>query len=156
MPIQNPKIADFLVDVANLLELDSASPFRVRAYRNAADTVRHLRPDLAGMVEAGDDLTELEGIGGAIADKIEEIVRTGHLAYLDELAKGPPGPLLALLRVPGLGPGRVRALREALGIQSIPDLEAALQAGQVRGIPGFGAKSESSLIETLATLDRDS
>ncbi|MFT5050873.1 MAG: DNA polymerase (family 10) [Chlamydiales bacterium] len=155
MPIQNTEIASILEDTGQLLGLDEASPFRIRAYKNAADTVRYLKSSLAEMVDAGEDLTQVKDIGPAIAQKIEEIVRTGRLAYMDELAKGPSAGLLALLRVPGLGPGRVRVLREKLGVSSVEALRAALDAGQVRGIAGFGDRTEQTLRDSLEKLTGD-
>jgi len=152
MPIQNTEIAALLEDVGRLLELDEASPFRIRAYKNAADTVRYLKPALEEMVQSGDDLTQLKDIGPAIALKIEEIVRTGHLEYLNKLAQGSPAGLLSLLQVSGLGPGRVRVLRDKLGVTSVEALRDALDSGRLQGIAGFGIKTEQTLRSTLDDL----
>lgn len=147
--MENKEIAGVLDDIANLLEIDDESPFRIRAYRNASDTIRFFDPPLAEMVERGEDLTKLEGIGKAIAEKIVEIVQTGKLAFLQRLTeKSSPG-LLDLLRIPGVGPKKVRLMREHLGILSIDDLRAAIESGKISEIPGFGAKSLETLRRRL-------
>lgn len=151
--MDNKEIAGVLDDIGNLLEIDDESPFRIRAYRNAADTIRFFDPPLSEMVARGDDLTELEGIGKAIAEKIVEIVKTGKLAFLQRLTeKSSPG-LLDLLRIPGVGPKKVRVLREHLGILSIEDLRAAIDSGRISEVPGFGAKSLETLKRRLEKLD---
>lgn len=153
MDPQNAAIADVLESIANLLEIDDESPFRIRAYRNAADTIRLLDPPLCAMVAAGERLTTVQDIGPAIAKKVEEIVRAGCAVYLEQLeAERSPG-LLELLRIPGLGPKRVRALRDGLGISSIDDLRAAAEAGRLSEVPGFGAKTAERLLERLRKSD---
>lgn len=149
MSIDNKQIADILDDIGSLLEVDDASPFRIRAYKNAADTIRLLDPPLADMVARSEDLTELQDIGPAIAKKIEEIVRTGHLEYVERLADESGAGLLELLRIPGLGPRRVRQLRDELGVTSREQLRTALEEGRVRGLPGFGQKTEERLLRRL-------
>ena len=121
MTLSNKDIAGILDDIGSLLEVEDASPFRVRAYKNAADTIRFFDPPLAEMVTRDEDLTKLEGIGPAIAKKIEEIVQTGKLAYMDKLAAESSPGLLELLRLPGLGPKRVRALRDDLQVDRAGD-----------------------------------
>ena len=149
MTVSNDEITSTLDAIANLLEIEEESPFRIRAYRNAADSIRMLEPPLADMVERGDDLTQLDGIGSAIALKIEEIARTGRLAYLSKLeAKSSPG-LLQLLEIPGLGPKRVRTLRDALGVRSLEELLEAARAGRLSDVPGFGKATVDKLIQRL-------
>jgi len=153
MTISNKDIAAILDDIGSLLEIEDASPFRVRAYKNAADTIRFFDPPLAAMVESGDDLQTIEGIGKAIAQKVEEIVRTGQLAYKDKLAAESSPGLLELLRLPGIGPKKVRQLRDALSIDSIDKLRAALGDGSLAEQPGFGEKSIERLQKSLARYD---
>ena len=93
MPVHNEDIALVFDEIGDLLEIQEANPFRVRAYRNAARTVRALGRSLAEMVEQGEDLTRLPGIGKDLAAKIEEIVRTGHASLLDRLHKELPASL---------------------------------------------------------------
>jgi len=104
MPVHNADIAAVFDEIADLLEIEGANLFRVRAYRNAARTLRDLPGEVAGMVANGEDLTELPGIGKDLAAKIKEIVKTGTAVMLDEHSKTVPATLTELLRIPGLGP----------------------------------------------------
>lgn len=150
MPVQNVEIAECFRRVADLLEIEGANPFRVRAYRTAAQTIRSLPHALHELVADGEDLTELAGIGEDLAAKIEEIVSTGSLALLEELGRKTPQSLAILLELPGLGPRRVRALHETLGVRNLDDLARAVRAGRVRALPGFGAKTEQRIRDALA------
>jgi DNA polymerase (family 10) len=150
MPVQNAEIAGILEQVADVLELQDANPFRVRAYRTGAQRIRGLSRAVHELLRAGEDLAELPGIGKDLAGKIAEIATTGRLALLDELAKETPRGLLELLAVPGLGPKRVRALRAGLGVEDRRALHAAARAGRVRSVPGFGERSERALLAALA------
>ena len=107
--MQNPDIARLFDEVADLLEIQDANPFRVRAYRNAARTIRDFPEPIADLVQAGaKDLTDIPGIGEDLAEKITDIVTTGELPLRKELASKLPAGLLDLLRIPGLGPKRVK------------------------------------------------
>src|SRR5208282_6231993 len=110
MPIHNPDIAQSLESVADLLDLEGANPFRVRAYRNAARVVQGLGTEIAVLLNRGKDLSELPGIGKDLAGKIEDLARTGHLPLLDRLRKSTPAVAVELLKLPGLGPKRVRSI----------------------------------------------
>ncbi len=147
--IRNADIADALTKIADLLELEGANPFRVRAYRRAARTIHDLPHSVAAMVAAGEDLTVLPGIGKELAAKLAEIVETGHLSFLDRLAKRVPESLADLMHVPGLGAKRVALLHERLGVRTREDLLEAIRAGRLRELPGFGAKSEQRILEAL-------
>ncbi len=149
IPVQNAEIADRMERLADLLEIEGENPFRVRAYRNAAATIRVLPRRLSEMVEAGEDLTKLHGIGEAIARKIEGLVETGHLEALEKLERSEGAHLADLLQIPGLGPKRVRALREALGVDSPEALAEAVRAGRLASLPGFGAKTEVAILRAL-------
>jgi DNA polymerase (family 10) len=138
--MQNPDIARLFEEVADLLEIQGANPFRVRAYRNAARTILDLADPLAEAVQRDDDLTTISGIGEDLAEKIATIVRTGGLPLHRQLAKQLSPGVLDLLRVPGLGPKRVKLLRSKLKVRSAADLAKALDAGKVAKLPGFGAK----------------
>ena len=150
MPVQNVEIAKIFEQVADLLEIQEANPFRVRAYRTAAQTVRGLPHALHELVAQGQDLSQLPGIGRDLAGKIAEIVHTGRLPLLEEIGVQTPPGLLGLLEVPGLGPKRVRALRDALGIANRGDLLRAARAQRVRSVPGFGEKTERGILGALA------
>jgi len=149
MPVTNAQVSRTLEQMADLLEIQGANVFRVRAYRNAARTIGELAERVATMLDRGEDLSELPGIGKDLAGKIAEIVRTGRLTALEALEKEVPGELADLMRLPGLGPKRVAALHEKLGIDSFGDLRKAAKAGKISGLPGFGAKTEKRLIEAL-------
>ncbi len=143
--MQNPDIARLFDEVADLLEIQSQNPFRVRAYRNAARVVRDYPRPLGDEVGRGVDLTEIPGIGEDLAEKISTIVRTGDLPLHKELAAKLPSGLLDLLRIPGLGPKRVKMLYSKLKVKSAADLEKALEAGKVRKLAGFGPKMEENV-----------
>jgi DNA polymerase (family 10) len=149
MPVHNADIARQLEQIADLLAVQGANRFRIRAYRTAAQTVDSLPHAVAGMVEAGDDLTDLPGIGKDIAGKIDEIVRTGSLKQLEELKQETTPDLADLLNLPGLGAKRVQTLHETLGITSREELQQAAREGQIRDIPGFGAKAEQNILEAM-------
>jgi DNA polymerase (family 10) len=149
MPIHNEDIAAVFDDIADLLEIEAANPFRVRAYRNAAMTLRELGEDVRRRIDRGDDLTALPGIGKALAAKILEIVSTGKCTALEKLRRRFPADLTELLRLPGLGPKRVHALYHDLDIHSPVQLERAARDGTLRELPGFGAKTEARLLEAL-------
>ncbi len=144
--MQNPDIARLFDEVADLLEIQDANPFRVRAYRNAARTIRDFPEPLTDVVRAGaQDLTDIAGIGDDLAEKITEIVTTGELGLRRQLAKKLPAGLLDLLRIPGLGPKRVKLLYKKLKVKSAGDLAKALDAGKVQKLKGFGPKMEEKM-----------
>jgi len=128
MPVQNSEIADRIERLADLLAIRGENPFRVRAYRNAAFEIRTLPRRLSAMIQAGEDLSQIHGVGATIARAIEEIARTGHLAALERIERREGHELADLLRIPGLGPKRVRLLHESLGVRSRGDLERAFPA----------------------------
>ena len=139
--MQNADIGRLLDEVADLLEISAANPFRVRAYRNAARTVRDQPDPLDELVRGGEfDLTDLPGIGSGIAAEITALVTTGKLPQRQELAAKIPAGLLDLLRMPGLGPKRVKLLHDTLKVNTVADLGRALKAGKVAKLPGFGPK----------------
>ena len=128
MPIHNHDISEIFEKVADLLEIEGANPFRVRAYRNAARVVGGLSQNLVDLVARDADLTGLPGVGQDLAGKIVEIVKTGDLGLLKELEARTPPALALLMNVAGLGPKRVHILHEKLGVTSVEDLQAAAQA----------------------------
>jgi len=147
MPERNGDIARAFDEIADLLELQDANPFRVRAYRNAARTVGGLGIDLAAAVRRGRPLPKMRGIGDDLAAKIADIARTGSTALLARLRKQFPPGIGAVLQVPGLGPKRAHALYRELGVASLEQLLGAARAGKIRALPGFGARSEAALRE---------
>jgi DNA polymerase (family 10) len=149
MAIHNASIAEILRRVADLLEIEGANPFRIRAYRRAALTIEDLPQSAARMVAEGETLVGLPGIGKDLAGKITEIIETGHLKALAEIEARTPTTLAALTTVPGLGPKRVHQLHEALEIKTFKDLERAARAHNIRKLKGFTAKSEEKILAEI-------
>ena len=152
MPIHNHDITEIFEKVADLLEIEGANPFRVRAYRNAARVVGGLTQSLVDLAARGEDLTGLPGVGQDLAGKIREIIKTGDLGLLRELEARTPPALALLMNVAGLGPKRVHILHEKLGVTTTEDLKAAAQAGKIMELKGFGPKIEQMVLESLAQL----
>jgi DNA polymerase (family 10) len=150
----NARIAADLDEIADLLELQDANPFRVRAYRGAARTVRDLERPVRAMVEAGEDLRELPGIGKDIAAQIERRVGGQPMAQLVELRGQVPPGLLDVVRVQGVGPKKARALWKELGIEGLDALEAAAEQGRIEELAGFGAKSQEKILQGVASVRR--
>ena len=149
MPVHNADIAGVFDEIADLLEIQEANPFRVRAYRNAARTVENLSLDLAGAVGSGQPLPKLPGIGPDLAAKIGEIVRTGTCSLLVRLRKELPAGVTELLRVPGLGPKRVKALYRDLEVKTLPQLLRAAEQGRIRELQGFGPARETQIADAV-------
>ena len=150
MPIHNADIAAVFDEIADLLEIQGENPFRIRAYRNAAREMQSLGVPAADMIAKGEDLTELPGIGDDLAAKIREIVETGKCKALEKLRAKFPPTITTLLRLPGLGPKRVKMLYDELKIESVATLREAARAGLIRELPGFGEKTEATILEALA------
>ncbi|MGB8992715.1 MAG: DNA polymerase/3'-5' exonuclease PolX [Desulfobaccales bacterium] len=155
MPIHNQDIAAIFNEVADLLEIEGANPFRVRAYRNAARVVEGLAQSLADLVARSADLAELPGIGQDLAGKIKEIVATGGLALLRELEAKTPPALSEMMQIAGLEAKRVHLLHEQLGINTPRDLEEAARAGKIQRLKGFGAKTEQQILAGAARITQE-
>ncbi len=149
-PIKNDQIATLFAQIADLLEFQSANPFRIRAYRNGARTIRDL-PESAMAIVADPtrELTDISGIGKDLAEKITTLVSTGRLPMLEELLAQIPESVLAILRVPGLGPKKAAVLFNELRITTLDQLRAACEAGTVRALKGFGEKTEQTILAGL-------
>jgi len=150
VPVHNAEIAALLERYATLLEIDGANPFRVRAYRTAAHSVRDAPESVEAMLARGASLDALPGIGADLAAKIAAIARTGRLHELDEIEMRLPASLAELAAIPGLGPKRVGALYRELGIASSETLAAAAAAGALHRLPGFGERTERHILKALA------
>ncbi|WP_022948712.1 DNA polymerase/3'-5' exonuclease PolX [Methylohalobius crimeensis] len=149
MPIPNAEIADTFDRLADLLEVEGANPFRVRAYRNAARVVRGYGKSMADLIERGEDLTQLPEIGEDLAKKIKTLVDTGKLPLLETVEARTPATLSDLMKIQGLGPKRVKTLYEELRISDLEDLKRAAQNGKIREIKGFGQKTEEMIRERV-------
>ena len=149
MPVHNEDIASVFDEIADLLEIEGDNPFRIRAYRNGARTLRELGRDISLLIERGEDITRLSGIGKNLASKIHEVLETGHCQALDKLRRKLPADLTELLKLPGLGPKRVHALYHELDIHNHEQLERAARDGSIQLLPGFGAKTEARILEAI-------
>lgn len=154
--MENAEIAAALDEIADLLEIQEANPFRVRSYRSAARTVRDASQRMADLVEENGQLADLPNIGDSTADKIRELVERGTCKRLEDLRKKSPGQLTELLEIPGLGPKKVKALSDELGVQSRADLKEAAEEGQVRAVPGMGPKTERQILHNIENLEQQS
>jgi len=144
-------IAAALQEIAALLELKGGKDrFKARAYQTGARVIAGMGDDLGAVIQA-DRLTSLRGIGDALASQIKQLYETGESSVLRGLKKDFPTGIIELSGVPGLSIAKIALLHEALGVTSIPELKAAAQAGKIKDIKGFGAKTEQKLLETLAT-----
>ena len=146
MSVHNTEIAEMFSRLAELLEIQGANPFRIRAYRKAAQTIEGLPHSVASMLAEGSDLSDLPGIGEDLAAKIQEIVETGHLSLLDQVSSQLPGQLADLAKISTLGPKRVKMLYDTLGIQDLKGLAKAARSGKIRELHGFGPKTEEKIL----------
>jgi DNA polymerase (family 10) len=153
--MENVEIARVLEEYADLLDIRGENPFRVRSYRKAAQTVAGLSRPVAQLIEAGEDLTTLAGIGSSMAEHLKEIVETGKLAGLREVSREFPETLTELMRLETLGPKKARKLYDELGITSMSELAAAIDAGRVEAMPGFGRKTAENLRRAITQLARN-
>jgi DNA polymerase (family 10) len=147
--VENIEIARALEEVADLLEIKGANPFRIRAYRNAAQVVEGHSSPLRKLVAEDADLTEIPSIGKDMARYIQELVTDGEMSLLGELAQDIPLSLIELTRLPGLGAKRTKKLWEELDVTTLDQLEVAAQAGEVEGIPGFGKKTQERILASI-------
>lgn len=147
--MENLDVARTLTTLADLLEIQGANPFRIRAYRNAVNTVNSLSRPLSAMVAAGEDLTELSGVGKNVAAHIVELLDTGRITRLDEVAQEIPVTLVELVRLDGVGPKKAKKLFDELGVRTVHDLEAQLVAGTVQSLDGFGVKSTEKIRRSI-------
>lgn len=149
MPVHNADIAEIFTEIADLLEIQDANPFRIRAYRNAARIVSEYPRDLRAIVQKGEPLKGIPGIGEDLASKIVEIVSSGSCGLLQRLHKELPPAITELLHIPGLGPRRVKALYHNLEILTLDQLYAAAREGRIRALPGFGNKTEQNILHAV-------
>src|SRR5918912_3888753 len=149
------EVASVLREISQLLQIKGENAFKVRAYEMGADAFEALPPDPAApgglyeRVRAG-TLTELDGVGKAIGDKVTQLVETGSIKLLDELRAEFPKGALELMRIPGLGPRKAATLIKELGVANLDDLERACREGRVRGLKGFGTRTEQMILDGLA------
>jgi DNA polymerase (family 10) len=150
--MKNEDIARVFGEIADFLELGDDNVYRVIAYRNAERELRSTGYDIPALLAAGEELPKMLGIGPELSAKIHEIYRTGTSRTLEKLRKDYPAGILDLLRLPGIGPKRVRLFYQKLGVGSLDELERAVRTGRLRALGGFGAKSEQKILEAIQTV----
>lgn len=155
MPDTKQDVLDMLRDLTQLTLLEEGDPqsFRVRAYENATQAVAEQANDLGRLTQK--DLQKIRGVGKSTAEKIRELLETGHVQKLELLRQKYPRGLVALLRLQGVGPKAVRRLQSELGVQSLEDLRRALGEQRLRGLKGFGEKSEQKLLQAIERLEKE-
>jgi DNA polymerase (family X) len=147
--MKNAEIARAFDELATLYELDGVVVYRVLAYRNAAKAIRDAGVSVAELSRQG-RVEELPGVGKTIAEKIAALLLDGEIPAAVKLKERIPTGLIAVTRIPGLGPKRARLLHEHLGVETLDQLREAAEAGRIREVPGFGAKAEEKVLAALA------
>jgi DNA polymerase (family 10) len=150
--MESSRIARILDEMGTLLEVQGENAFRCRAYHNAAQALEELPSDLSEMIADG-RLAQVPGIGSTMLDKITRLATTGHLAAFEDLKRSTPPGLVALLRVPGLGPKKIKLLHDELKVNSLADLRSAGESGQIAALKGFGAKTQATILEGIEFLE---
>jgi DNA polymerase (family 10) len=154
--ISNVEIADAFDEMADLLELSGENAFRIRAYRNGAKAIRDLSDSLASLLEAGADLTLIEGIGATLAEKSKVLVETGGLPQLEKLRQQIPSTLRDIMGVPGVGAKKAMRLYQELHVHDLPTLRAACEAGLVASLKGFGVKTQQAILQNMQIAEQAS
>jgi DNA polymerase (family 10) len=147
------RVAAILDEIGTLLEIQGENPFRCNAYHSAARAIEQLETNLADVVAQG-KLEEIPGIGGTLREKITTLVTTGALPFYEDLRKKTPPGLLQMLRLPSMGPKKVKALYDQLGIDDLDKLKAACENDKIAGLKGFGAKTQQKILEGISFLDQ--
>ncbi len=152
----NKELAETFNLIADLLQIKGEVIYKILAYRKAAESLTNLGRDVNAIWQEGGvrALMEIPGVGKAIAEKIDELLSTGELAYLNRLTAEVPPTLAGLMQVPDLGPKKIKLFWKELGITTLPELEAAARAGRLRTLPGMGAKSEARILAGIESLAR--
>lgn len=151
--MNNAQIAALFEEIADLLEVQGANPFRVRAYRNGARAVKNHSEQFSSLIAAGEKPSGIKGIGRDLAAKIEEAIESRQVAMLEELREEVPPVTLDMLRIQGLGPKKVAAILNDLNVESITDLKAAAESGAVAELSGFGKKTADSILDGIEHLE---
>jgi DNA polymerase (family 10) len=151
-PLSNADLGRVFHEIGDILEVKGELVFKTVAYHRAADAIERSPYDVARLYREGRP-PEVPGVGRAIHDKLAELARTGRLVYHERLRAEIPPTLIDLLRLPGVGPKTVRLVHEVLGVESIEDLRRAAEAGRIRSVRGFSAKSEASILAGIAALE---
>jgi DNA polymerase (family X) len=151
--ITNEDVARVLEEIGDILEIQGENRFRVLGYRRGVEGIRGLNRGIHAVWEAG-ELDAIPGVGEALAKKIDELLRTGRLEYLVKLEENVPPGVVDLLRIPDVGPAKARAMWQQLDLTSVEAVEAAAREGRLRGLAGFGAKTETKILAGIEALRR--
>jgi len=151
----NREIADIFRQIGDMMDILGENRFKVLAYRRASENILNLGQDIRAYWQAG-TLEEIPGIGKAIAEKIDELLTTGHLEFYDRLQDQVPAGVVSILAIPDVGPKTAKLMWEEMGLQSVAEVEAAARQGQLRSLPGLGAKSEAKILSGIEALYRRS
>src|SRR3990172_1326567 len=152
--MKNTAIARVFYDIADLLELKGENAFKVRAYQKAARAIELWPRELETMVQEGEDLGQIPGVGEAIARKITDLVATGHVELYDKLLQEFPEGIVKMLDIPGIGPKTAMRLSSELGIKSVDELERAINDGSVAALPRMGEKTAENILSQIQALRR--
>lgn len=150
--MRNQEIAEVFYQIADLLEIKGELPFKVRAYRRAAQRIETLEKDIEEIYRQG-KLKSIPGIGESMARKIEELIETGKLRYLEDLKREIPEELIRLMDIPGLGPKKALVLYKKLGITTIDQLREACKQGRLRMLEGFGEITERNIMRGIEMME---
>lgn len=150
----NREVAHLLTNIGDLLEIKGENRFKIIAYRKAADNISDMGQALYDLWEKGDNLKNIEGIGQAIADKVSELFETGRLGFWEKLIAEVPESLTEVLAIPDVGPKLAKLMWQELGLTTVAEVKAAAEAGQLRGLPRMGEKSEARILASIAALER--
>ena len=145
----NQSVGDVLEEIAELLELKGESSFRIRAYENAARTIRHMSTDVGELTDAR-ELRTIPGVGEALALKLAEYLQTGQMTYLEKLRSEFPAGVRLLMGIPGVGPKMASRVYHELGIETIDELEAAAHDGKLAALPRMGSKTAENVLKAIA------
>jgi DNA polymerase (family 10) len=151
----NREIAEVFGDIGDMMDILGENRFKVLAYRRASENILNLGQDIRAYWQAG-TLEEIPGIGNAIAQKIDELLTTGHLEFYERLQDEVPPGVVSVLEIPNVGPKTAKLLWEQRGLQSVAEVEAAARAGELQSLPGLGAKSEAKILGGIEVLHRRS
>src|SRR5262245_10272343 len=142
------EVAAILDEIGTLLEIQGENSFRCNAYHNGALVIRQLGASLTDVVAAG-KLGDIPGIGDTLKQKITTLVTTGKLPFYDDLRKTTPPGLLQMMKIPGMGPKKIKTLYDQLGIDTLDKLKAACEADDIAKLKGFGAKTQEKILEGI-------
>lgn len=151
--MENAELIKIFEEIADLLQIQGENVFKIRAYQNAARAIEGLNEPLSVICSRG-ELETIDGIGKAIAQKIEEALTEGKMSFYEKLKTSMPEGLLELLKVPGMGPKKVKLVYDQLGISNIGALKAAAEEGKLRDLPGMGKKTEEKILRGIENLEQ--